>query len=82
MAIKFSQCYQIATENYDDQKTDGDQKALDCHTVVVTKNLSIATILLPSPHFCSRLHFPPLVATKTLSVTILCDLLKKTRGVS
>jgi hypothetical protein len=64
MAIKFSQCYQMATKNYDDQKTGGDQKAFDCHAVVVTKNLSIATILLPFPPTpCPPFFFPSLLSS-------------------
>jgi hypothetical protein len=60
MAIKFNQCYQMAIENYDDKKTGGDQKAFDCHAIVVTKNLSIATILLPCPPFFFPSSLSPL----------------------
>ncbi len=60
----------------------GDWKVLNCHTHVVSENLSITKMYFPSPH--PWVFFPfllsPFNVTKTFSIAILCDSLIKKWG--
>jgi len=61
MAIEFSLCHRMATK-------------FNHHVTMVTKNLSVTTMCFPfpTPIFDPFFAFP-LMAIKTLLVTILCD---------